>query len=74
MRVLSAVGSGRIPNFSHSKESAMPNLMTIQEVAAFYKVAPRTVRNWIDEGRLEIVRLGPKLIRIEEEALYRFMR
>jgi excisionase family DNA binding protein len=74
MRVLSAVGSGRIPNFSHSKESVMPNLMTIQEVAAFYKVAPRTVRNWIDEGRLEIVRLGPKLIRIEEEALYRFMR
>jgi len=60
--------------FNTQKESAMPNLMTIQEVAAFYKVAPRTVRNWIDEGRLEIVRLGPKLIRIEEEALYRFMR
>jgi hypothetical protein len=52
----------------------MQNLLTIQEVADLYNVAERTVRNWIDQGLLEAVRLGPKIIRIEEEALYRFMK
>jgi excisionase family DNA binding protein len=51
----------------------MQNLLTIEQVADYYQVSQRTIRNWIDEGRLECVRLGPKLIRIEETAVYLFM-
>lgn len=31
-------------------------LMTFQQVATFYAVTPRTVRNWTDKGALPVVR------------------
>jgi predicted site-specific integrase-resolvase len=31
-------------------------LMTFRQVATFYAVTPRTVRNWADKGALPIVR------------------
>jgi excisionase family DNA binding protein len=31
-------------------------LMTFQQVAAFYAVTPRTVRNWAEKGAIPVVR------------------
>lgn len=30
-------------------------LMTFQQVASFYQVTPRTVRNWADKGAITVV-------------------
>jgi excisionase family DNA binding protein len=55
-------------------EDTLINLLTIEEVARIFRVTPRTIRSWIDQGKLEAVRLGPKLIRINEDHFYNFMR
>jgi excisionase family DNA binding protein len=47
----------------------MDDLLTVQEVADMYAVSQKTVRNWIKEGKLEAVRIGGRLIRIESRSL-----
>lgn len=32
------------------------NLLTFRQVADFYAVTPRTVRNWADKGAIPVVR------------------
>lgn len=44
-------------------------LFTIREAAAHCKVSERTIYRWIAEGRIEATRLGPTLLRIDEQAL-----
>ena len=48
-------------------------LMTLEEVAHYLKVSPRTARNYVREGRLPApLRLGPRCLRwrhAEVEAL-----
>ena len=51
----------------------MTSLLTIPEVAAICRVTERTVRGWIDTKQLGALRIGPKLIRIDELELYRFL-
>ena len=34
----------------------MGHLMTFQQVARFYAVTPRTVRNWAEKGAISVVR------------------
>lgn len=38
--------------------------MTIEEVADLFAVTDRTVRNWINEGKLEADYVGGRLIRV----------
>lgn len=40
-------------------------LLTIPDVAARLNVSERTVRAWVAAGRLAVVRLGPRCVRIE---------
>ena len=47
----------------------MTNLLTVTRAAEIVNVHPNTIRNWIRDGKLRHVRVGPKLIRIHREDL-----
>ena len=49
--------SRRARKYSHS----------VQEIAEQYGVDPRTVRRWISAGRIDAVRVGPRLIRLDPD-------
>lgn len=40
-------------------------LVTTPEAATYAGVSEKTVRNWIDQGRLTRYRLGVKLVRVD---------
>lgn len=42
---------------------------TINEVAVWYGVDPRTVRRWLREGLVKGRRLGPRLIRLDRDSV-----
>jgi len=43
-------------------------IYTIEEAAAILKIKPRTVRSWIDSGKIKAFHLGD-LVRIHEDDL-----
>jgi excisionase family DNA binding protein len=43
--------------------------LSINQVATRFDVHRKTVRAWISAGRLPAVRVGPRLIRINEDAV-----
>jgi excisionase family DNA binding protein len=47
----------------------MTNLVTVTRAAEIMGVHPNTIRNWIRSGKLNAMRVGPKLIRIHREEL-----
>lgn len=42
--------------------------LTVEQVAEFYQVAPRTVRGWISQGIIEARKIGG-ILRIPREAV-----
>lgn len=52
--------------------AATADLRTVSEVAEILKVHEKTVRRWISEGRIPVVRIG-RLIRIDAAALDEFL-
>ena len=48
-------------------------LLTVDEVATWLRVNPQTVRNWLDRGELQGVRLGSRRVRIRQSDLDRFI-
>ena len=49
-------------------------ILRLREVAARWRVNVRTVQKWVAAGRLRVLRLGPKTIRVTEEDLADFIR
>ena len=47
----------------------MSELLTAAEVAERLRVKPSTVSGWAREGRIPSVRLGPKTIRFDGDAV-----
>jgi excisionase family DNA binding protein len=47
-------------------------MLTIETVAARFDVNPRTVRRWIEQGDLTVVRVG-SIVRITSDDLDRFI-
>ena len=47
-------------------------LLTVAQVAERCQVSPRSVRRWIDEGDLPVVRLG-RSVRVSENDLAAFL-
>lgn len=50
----------------------MAPLLTVKEVASDLRVSPRTVWNYVADGRLPAVRLGDKTIRFRTEDVEAF--
>lgn len=51
----------------------LPVHASVQQVADHLGVSTKTVRNYIADGRLSAVRLGPRLIRVKRESVERLM-
>lgn len=54
--------------------TASSQLLTVEEVAAQLKLAPKTVRQWIRLGKLPALRLSPKVVRCEAGKIDRWLR
>lgn len=48
----------------------MDELISINEAANRFAVTPRTIRQWIADGKIEAYRLGGRVIRIDVHSLY----
>lgn len=47
--------------------------LSIAQTADALGVSERSVRRWIDAGRITAVRIGPKLLRVPAESLAAFI-
>lgn len=47
-------------------------LVTVTQAAELMNVAPRTVYRWIESGRLPVVHIGPRLLRLRARDLVEF--
>jgi len=48
-------------------------IFTIEETAKILKIKPRTVRAWIEQGKIKSFKLGEHLVRIHEIDLQDFI-
>jgi excisionase family DNA binding protein len=64
-----------VSRFAHidKNESVEGSYLTVAEVAELLKLNQQTVRNWIDRGELEAVRVGARRVRIRQKDLDRFL-
>ena len=49
----------------------MDKLLTIHEVADSLRIHQKTLYRWIKEGKVKVVHIGPRTIRISPEELNR---
>ena len=49
-------------------------LLRLDEVAKYCSVTVRTVRRWIEEGRLVAIRLSPRVMRIRVSSVRRLAK
>lgn len=54
--------SSRTP--ANRRERRHAELIGIQEAADYCNVSYRTIRRWIADGRLNAVRVGPRLLKV----------
>ena len=45
---------------SSSKDKLFENLITVEELAVIFGLAPQTIRNWVAQGKLPRVKLGKR--------------
>ena len=55
-------------------QEAETRLVTVQEAAERLSVSIRTLRFWIHQKRLDVVRLSPRSVRIRETELADFVK
>ena len=56
------------------RERRHPELIGLQEAADYCDVSYRTCRRWIADGRLNAVRVGPRLLKVSVDDLDAIMR
>ncbi len=47
------------------------DLLRVDEVCAYFGVCRQTVHNWIDEGKLQAVKMSKRMTRITKESVLR---
>jgi excisionase family DNA binding protein len=52
-----------------SRYDSRPEAISVQRAAVLLDVSERTIRRWGKSGRLELVRVGPKLLRVPRDVL-----
>ena len=65
--------SGAPHGQGETKSGAPGRLLTFQDVADHCAVSVWTVRAWVDAGKLEVVRLPGRLVRVRPETLAAFL-
>jgi excisionase family DNA binding protein len=65
--------SHQTPFAADTDEQRHPSLVPVSEAAAELTVAPRTLRGWIKQGAVPVVRMGGTL-RIRREDVDRILR
>ncbi len=53
--------------------SALPQLLSVSEIAKQLAISTRTVWSYIAHGQLRTIRLGAKTVRVEASELQRFV-
>lgn len=53
---------------------AAPRLLRLAEVAERLGVSYRTVQAWVASGRVRVLRLSPRVVRVEAGELERLLR
>jgi excisionase family DNA binding protein len=59
---------------SNRRERRHPELIGVPEAAQRCGVHYRTIRRWIADGRLNAVRVGPRLLNVDADELAAFLR
>ena len=47
----------------------MAHPMTLQQAAEYHQVDIKTIRRWIQQGRITAYRVGPRLLRLDRESV-----
>lgn len=68
-----SVGSKGGSSAALDAASTRPGLLTVADVAQYLAVSPWTVREWLASGKLPVVRLPGRLVRVERAALERLV-
>jgi excisionase family DNA binding protein len=56
-----------------SDEKPLPRRVPIKQCAIEINCSERTVRRYIAEGRLNAVRIGPRMLRVDRDSLLALM-
>ena len=56
-----------------SDETFVDRLLSIREAAELCAISHWTIRRWVKSGSLDIVRVGPRIIRLHESQLFRVL-
>jgi excisionase family DNA binding protein len=59
---------------ANRRERRHPDLIGLQQAADYCDVSYRTVRRWIADGRLNAVRVGPRLLKVDANELAAFLQ
>lgn len=70
---LARMKSGDASRAKDRQSSAPGPLLTFDAVARHCSVSVWTVRAWVDAGKLPVVRLPGRLVRVRPDALERFL-
>ena len=55
------------------RDEKRPQLMTAQEIAAFLRISPKTVYNWVSLGIIPCIRFNRRLVRFERKRVVEWL-
>lgn len=63
-----------MPAESRMKKDAARELLTYRQVASELQVQPRTVKRYVQSGRLRVIRISTNNVRIDREDFRKFLQ